>query len=172
MYSKIACGLALAVGMTNGAAHNLVRRDGAHGHEASSSYSEPAASSYGAPASAPASGYGAPADDLGSYEPSYGATGYGEPETPFDISTLIIPLLIIFGLSLLFPTSTTVDVNAAERRRRSLGKKNTHCTNSFQFQWIIDKSLSILLNSSNSLILKASSQQFLLPWWHYRLAKY
>merc|ERR1739846_241240 len=66
MYSKIACGLALAVGMTNGAAHNLVRRDGAHGHEASSSYSEPAASSYGAPAaSAPASGYGAPADDLG-----------------------------------------------------------------------------------------------------------
>merc|ERR1711997_74742 len=109
MYSKIACGLALAV-----------RRDGAHGHAPADSYSEPAASSYGAPATAPASGYGAPADDLGSYEPSYGATGYGEPETPFDISTLIIPLLIIFGLSLLFPTSTTVDVNAAERRRRSL----------------------------------------------------
>jgi len=120
MYSKIACGLALAVGMANGAAHNLVRRDGAHGHAAESSYSEPAASSYGAPATAPATGYGAPADDLGSYEPAYGATGYGEPETPFDISTLIIPLLIIFGLSLLFPTSTTVDVNAAERRRRSL----------------------------------------------------
>jgi len=124
MYSKIACGLALAVGMANGAAHNLVRRDGAHGHAAESSYSEPAASSYGAPATAPATGYGV-ADDLGSYEPSYAPTGYGEPETPFDISTLIIPLLIIFGLSLLFPTSTTVDVNAAERRRRSLGKK-TH----------------------------------------------
>ena len=126
MYSKIACGLALAVGMANGAAHNLVRRDGAHGHAAESSYSEPAASSYGAPASAPATGYGAPADDLGSYEPSYGATGYGEPETPFDISTLIIPLLIIFGLSLLFPNSTTVAVNAATgRRRRSLGNKHT-----------------------------------------------
>ena len=70
----------------------------------------------------PATGYGAPDYDDA---PSYGATSYGEPESPFDISTLIIPLLIIFGLSLLFPTTTTVEVDPAARRKRSASKKHT-----------------------------------------------
>ena len=125
MYSKIACGLALTVGVAHGA-HYLVRRDGDHGHAPASSYSAAApASSYAepeAPYSPPATGYGAPDYDDA---PSYGATSYGEPESPFDISTLIIPLLIIFGLSLLFPTTTTVEVDPAARRKRSASKKHT-----------------------------------------------
>jgi len=105
MYSKIVCGLVLTAGVAHGA-HVLTRRDGAHAH----------------PAPAPADGYGA-ADPPATYgapepvyeEPSYAApqTGYGvsyEEETPFDLTTLIIPILVIAGLSLLFPTVTTVPV--------------------------------------------------------------
>ena len=102
MYSKLVCGLALTVGAAHGAAHNLVRRDGAHGH-------------HGAGAAAPASGYEQPAADAGYAAPavSYGydeppadtgygaATGYGL-EGGFDIATLLIPILILAGLSLLF----------------------------------------------------------------------
>merc|ERR1712045_318925 len=83
-----------------------------------SGYAAPA-SSYGAPAQSysepspsyeqPADGYGAPS----SYD--YQASGYGGEEEAFPISTLIIPILIIAGLSLLFPTITTVSV----RKRRS-----------------------------------------------------
>merc|ERR1711879_811243 len=75
-----------------------VRRDGAHGHHAA--------------AAAPASGYEQPPADTG-----YGAaTGYGE-EGGFDIATLLIPILILAGLSLLFPTITTVDVNSSRKKR-------------------------------------------------------
>merc|ERR1712045_393256 len=117
MYSKLVCGLALTVGAAHGAAHNLVRRDGAHGHHAA--------------AAAPASGYEQPAADAGYAAPavSYGYdeppadTGYGE-EGGFDIATLLIPILILAGLSLLFPTITTVDVNSSRRKRHAVGDVN------------------------------------------------
>ena len=47
----------------------------------------------------------------------------------FDISVIIIPILIIIGLSLLFPTITQVQVNpSGGRRKRSTdeGKTGTH----------------------------------------------
>ena len=134
MYSKLVCGLALTVGAAHGAAHNLVRRDGAHGH-------------HGAGAAAPASGYEQPAQDAGYAAPavSYGydeppadtgygaATGYGE-EGGFDIATLLIPILILAGLSLLFPTITTVDVNGTRRKRHAVlgGKLNTSQSSTFR----------------------------------------
>merc|ERR1712045_1109112 len=121
MYSKLVCGLALTVGAAHGAAHNLVRRDGAHGHHAAaaapaSGYEQPAADA----------GYAAPAVSYGYDEPpadtGYGAaTGYGE-EGGFDIATLLIPILILAGLSLLFPTITTVDVNSSGRKKRHTGE--------------------------------------------------
>lgn len=140
-YSKFVCGLALAVGAANGAAHNLVRRDGAGGHShshaapaaPSSSYGAPAASygapaaEYGAPAAeygAPAAEYGAPAADYGAPAPSYGAPSdsYGQvqyaeeggPDIGQAISIIIVGWLIIAGLSLLFPTISNVSV----RKRR------------------------------------------------------
>ena len=141
MYSKLVCGLALTVGAAHGAAHNLVRRDGAHGHShgggaaASSGYAAPASPSvgYSAPSSdygaaAAPSGYDAPSTGYGAADQSsydYGATSYGE-EGGFDIATLLIPILILAGLSLLFPTITTVDVNSSGRKKRHTGEgKNT-----------------------------------------------
>ena len=123
MYSKLVCGLAVTVSSVYGAAHNLVRRDGAHGH-------------HEARASAPASdyeqtlqdaNYAAPVVSYGYDEPTadtgYGApTSYGE-EGGFDIATLLIPILILAGLSLLFPTITTVPVAGTGRRKRG-GKLN------------------------------------------------
>ncbi len=144
MHSKLVCGLTLAVGMAHGA-HVLVRRDGAHGHSAaapSSGYSTPnnpssgygtpqdTGSSYAAPASsyeqsapaydAPSSGY----DTGASYDTGYSPSGYGAEEEPFPISALIIPILIIAGLSLLFPTITSVSVR--KRRHAEHGKYSTH----------------------------------------------
>merc|ERR1712156_697613 len=74
--------------------------------------------------SAPASGYGAP------------STGYGAPSGPsgyenfdqtapaeqggLDLSTLLIPILIIAGLALLFPSVTSVAV----RKRREAGDES------------------------------------------------
>ena len=117
---------------------------GGQGAALGSGYAEPAAS-YGAPAPS----YGAPSPSYNEPSPSYGApaTGYNEPSTgygggdggsydaapsyggdgdlfPFDLSALIIPILAIVGLSLLFPTITSVSV---KRRRRDLenGKSQT-----------------------------------------------
>merc|ERR1712051_909724 len=79
----------------------LQNRDGAHAHADSgygapaATYEEPAAS-YGAPApsySEPETGYGAPA-------PSY---GYEEEPLP-DLTPIIVEILVLTGLSLLFPT--------------------------------------------------------------------
>ena len=98
-------------------AADIVRRDtsgGGHGHDhgasaqvasGSSGYAAPAAS-YGAPSSSydqPSYGYSAP-------EPSYGAPQYYEDDGDkgFPIAALLIPLLILAGLALLFPTVTTV----------------------------------------------------------------
>lgn len=102
----------------------------------SSGYAEPAAA-YSAPASAygaPDAGYSAPEAGYGAPEAAYAApsaSGYGPPAygsyeqtapeglgplPGIDLTTLLIPILIIAGLALLFPSTTTVDVN---RRKRS-----------------------------------------------------
>jgi len=87
------------------AEETLLKRDGAHAHE----------HGYGAPEPAPAyeepaASYGAPAPAYGAPEPSYGApeTGYGVPsyeEEPLpDLTPIIVGILVLTGLSLLFPT--------------------------------------------------------------------
>merc|ERR1712172_460199 len=92
----------------------LLKRDGAHAHEHADSgygappatYEEPAAS-YGAPApsySEPETGYGAPA-------PSY---GYEEEPLP-DLTPIIVGILVLTGLSLLFPTF--VSLSTVRRKR-------------------------------------------------------
>lgn len=92
------------------------------------SYSAPAPS-YSAPApsyAAPDTGYGAP-PSTGYGAPSYSAPGY-EPtgaeeevtvveEGGLDLTSIIIPILALIGLSLLFPTY--VSVAAGRRRKRS-----------------------------------------------------
>lgn len=102
------------------------------------SYSAPAPS-YGAPApsyGAPAPSYGAPAPSYGAPAPSYGGGDYGssydvggyEDDGPrFDISVIIIPILIIIGLSLLFPTITSVAVSG--RKKRELGEESSNPLN-------------------------------------------
>ena len=82
------------------------------------SYSAPAPS-YSAPEpayEAPDTGYGAPAASYGapSYDaaPSYGA----EEEAGLDLTSILIPILALLGLSLLFPTYVAVST----RKKRSL----------------------------------------------------
>jgi len=95
----------------------------------STGYQEPSASydaGYEQPSYATgASGYESPsASGYESYEAS--APGYGEIETSsggFDLSTLLVPILIIAGLALLFPAVRTVPVNSAGRRKREAGGK-------------------------------------------------
>jgi len=125
----------------------LYKRDGgSHDHSAapSSSYGAPEPSysapspSYSAPApsySAPAPSYGAPEPSYGAPEPSYGAPepSYGAPETGYaapssgygessagglDLTSILIPLLALLGLSLLFPTY--VNLTTVKRKRRSV----------------------------------------------------
>jgi len=96
--------------MTAGAAHGahvLTRRDGAHAH----------------PAPAPADGYGEPPATYGAPEPEYAPPAYEsydpvpyEEEGGFDLATLIIPILVIVGLSLLFPVTVNVDANGRKKR--------------------------------------------------------
>jgi len=100
----------------------LTKRDGAHAHEHADSgygappatYEEPAAS-YGAPAPTyeePASGYGAPA-------PSY---GYEEEPLP-DLTPIIVGILVLTGLSLLFPTF--VSLTTVRRKRHAEDEHDT-----------------------------------------------
>jgi len=119
----------------------LYRRDGggSHSHSSSSSsssygapepsYSAPAPSygapepSYSAPApsySAPAPSYGAPEPSYGAPEPSYGAPSYGyeEASAGLDLTSILIPILALLGLSLLFPTFVTI--NGTGRRKRDV----------------------------------------------------
>merc|ERR1711976_197008 len=95
------------------------------------SYSAPAPS-YSAPApsySAPAPSYGAPEPSYGAPEPSYGAPeasygapsyGYGTEEASagLDLTSILIPILALLGLSLLFPTFVTI--NGTGRRKRDV----------------------------------------------------
>ena len=99
----------------------------------STGYEQPAASGYDAGYEQPAyatgaSGYESPsASGYENYEAS--APGYGEVETAsggFDLSTLLVPILIIAGLALLFPSVREVPVSG--RRKREAGGKATHFT--------------------------------------------
>jgi hypothetical protein len=92
----------------------------------STGYQEPASSydSYEQPSYATgSSGYESPsATGYENYEAS--APGYGEVETStggFDMSTLLVPILIIAGLALLFPSVRTVPVTGTGRKRRAAG---------------------------------------------------
>jgi len=100
----------------------ITKRDGAHAHEHADSgygappatYEEPAAS-YGAPAPTyeePASGYGAPA-------PSY---GYEEEPLP-DLTPIIVGILVLTGLSLLFPTFVSLTTVGRKKRHAEDGKQ-------------------------------------------------
>jgi len=120
--------------------NTLYKRDGgSHSHSSSSSsYGAPEPSygapepSYGAPEpsySAPSPSYSAPAPSYSqpsSYdapEPSYGApdSSYGEASAGggLDLTSILIPILALLGLSLLFPTFVTI--NGTGRRKREAG---------------------------------------------------
>jgi len=123
--------------------NTLYRRDGggshSHSSSSSSSYGAPEPSygapepSYSAPApsySAPAASYGAPEPSYGAPEPSYGAPeasygapsyGYEEASAGLDLTSIIIPILALLGLSLLFPTFVNITAaNGGKRKRRDV----------------------------------------------------
>ena len=132
--------------------HSLYKRDGgSHHHSApSSSYGAPEASygapeaSYGAPEpsySAPAPSYSVPSDSYaspdtgyGAPEPSYGAPepSYGSPSVPsygaesggIDLTSILIPLLALLGLSLLFPTYVSL-TDVRKKRSADQGESRT-----------------------------------------------
>merc|ERR1712064_81772 len=91
----------------------LYRRDGGGSHSHSSSSSS---SSYGAPEPS----YSAPEPSYGAPEPSYGAPSYGyeEASAGLDLTSILIPILALLGLSLLFPTFVTI--NGTGRRKRDV----------------------------------------------------
>lgn len=111
----------------------MARPDGAGGHHdhGHSAHAAPAASASGyqepsAGYSAPGSGYAEPAsgyEQPSGYEQSsgyevdpYQTSGYGAVEEGgFNLSMLILPVMILAGLALLFPSVTTVTV----RKKRS-----------------------------------------------------
>jgi len=117
-----------ALGLATASAYKLaedqiLKRDGAHAHEHTDSgygapaatYEEPAAS-YGAPApsyGAPETGYGAPAE-------SYGVPSYEEEPLP-DLTPIIVGILVLTGLSLLFPTFVSL---STVRRKRHAGDED------------------------------------------------
>ena len=101
MLRKIAlAGICLATAHST-AIEKLQKRDGAHAHDHGSD------AGYGAPPASyepPAPEYGAPAT---SYDApvSYGSTGVGyEEEALPDLTPIIVGILVLIGLSLLFPT--------------------------------------------------------------------
>ena len=136
------------------------RDGGSHHHSPApvSSYDAPSytapAPSYAAPSySAPAPTYGPPEPSYGAPAPSYSVptdayaspdTGYSAPQTGYaspvssygdekgglDLTSILIPLLALLGLSLLFPTY--VNLTSVKRRRRSLDE-GTHATQSHKF---------------------------------------
>ena len=97
-------------------------------------YEQPSAGGY----QEPSSGYGQPASGS-SYD--YGATGPGQDystgsETAaaggFDLSTLLVPILIIAGLALLFPQVVTVPVAGTGRRKREAGDSSENLVERMQ----------------------------------------
>lgn len=141
MLSKFVCAAVLASGAivqahsinTRDTSQYASARDSQYGapQAPASSYDAPAPS-YSAPApsySAPAPSYEAPASSYESPAPSYSApspsysspsTGYGE-EAGIDLTSIIIPLLALIGLSLLFPTFVTL---TTVRKKREAGEES------------------------------------------------
>jgi len=112
MLSKFICAAVLAA--SGASAHSIQTRQAPQPYykvNRDSEYGAPSAPSYSAPApsySAPAPSYEAPAPapTYSAPEASYGApsTGYGtayEEEAGLDLTSIIIPLLALVGLSLL-----------------------------------------------------------------------
>jgi len=106
---KVLAALAMALAIS------YVRADGAHSHDHAPA---PAPDSYGSPADT----YGPPADTYGPPATSYDAPvtyeshdAY-EPEPTLDLIPFIIAILVLVGLSLLFPTH--VFVNNVGRKKR------------------------------------------------------
>ena len=100
----------------------LQKRDGAHAHD----HAEPS-SSYGAPApsySEPAASYGAPETGYGAPSDSYGVSygGYEEETLP-DLTPIIVGILVLTGLSLLFPTFVSLTTVNGRRKRDADGKE-------------------------------------------------
>jgi len=127
MLSKLICAAVIASGNAN--ANSIHARDNApvyHKVNRDSGYGAPAAPSYSAPApsyDAPAPSYESPAPSYSAPEASYGApsTGYAAPayeeEGGLDLTSIIIPLLALVGLSLLFPTY--VSLTTVRKRREA-----------------------------------------------------
>ena len=124
MLSKLICAAVMTAAGTT--AHSINTRSADIVYQKvnrDSEYGAPAAPSYSAPApsySAPAPSYSAPAPSYSAPEPSYSApsTGYGvsyEEEAGLDLTSIIIPLLALVGLSLLFPTY--VSLTTVRKRR-------------------------------------------------------
>merc|ERR1711936_1542546 len=119
MLSKLICAAVMTAGTT---AHSINTRSADIVYQKvnrDSEYGAPAAPSY----SAPAPSYSAPAPSYSAPEPSYSApsTGYGvsyEEEAGLDLTSIIIPLLALVGLSLLFPTYVSL---TTVRKRREAG---------------------------------------------------
>ena len=114
MLRKIAvAGLCLATAHS-AAVDQLQKRDGAGGHHDHGAD----AGAYGAPPAAyeaPAAEYGAPATaPADSYGVSYG--GYEEETLP-DLTPIIVGILVLTGLSLLFPTF--VSLTTVRRKRHA-----------------------------------------------------
>merc|ERR1711936_992253 len=120
--------------------NEFYKRDGGSHHHSPapvSSYDAPSytapAPSYAAPSySAPAPSYAVPTDAYASPDSGYSAptTGYASPVSSYgdvkgglDLTSILIPLLALLGLSLLFPTY--VNLTSVKRRRRSLDEDST-----------------------------------------------
>merc|ERR1739838_683023 len=109
-----------ALGLASASAYKLaeetlLKRDGAP----APAYEEPAAS-YGAPApsyGAPETGYGPPAE-------TYGVPSYEEEPLP-DLTPIIVGILVLTGLSLLFPTFVSL---STVRRKRHAEDEGDHQT--------------------------------------------
>lgn len=122
MLRKIAvAGLCLATAHS-AAVDQLQKRDGAHAHDHGSDaggYGAPAPS-YSPPASyePPAAEYGAPATTYEQPADSYGVSygGYEEETLP-DLTPIIVGILVLTGLSLLFPTF--VSLTTVRRKRHA-----------------------------------------------------
>ena len=173
MLSKLICAAVVAASANANSIHAReapvylkVNRDSEYGAPAAPSYSAPAPSY-----EAPAPSYSAPAPSYSAPEASYGApsTGYGAPsyeeEGGLDLTSIIIPLLALVGLSLLFPTYVSL---TSVRKRREAGdfegkRKRTHTLNSsFYFTQQI---LHTPTNSHNTHYTKHNHvQQTSLCW--------
>jgi len=127
------------------AAHCSARPDGVGGHHGDHGghHVEHGAAASAPAVSGPSGGYGAPEQsyDASSYEqPAYDAAAYSAPAgydqaydtadsaagPAFDLSSLLVPILIIAGLALLFPSTMVVPVTGTGRRKREAGDSSSN----------------------------------------------